>query len=70
MKTRDGGFFSFLLSANITAKTPQILPHPHSKTFSPYLISIPDQWKLNNLTIGFVGESLRSKAGKMPALLY
>jgi hypothetical protein len=28
------------------------------------------EWKLNNLTIGFFGVPLRSKAGKMPALLY
>ena len=28
------------------------------------------EWKLNNLTIWFVGDHLRAKAGKMPALLY
>ena len=40
MKTRKGGFFSFLISPNITAKNPQIFPLPHSKIFSPYLIFI------------------------------
>jgi hypothetical protein len=28
------------------------------------------EWQLNNLSILFVGEPLRAKAGKMPALLY
>jgi hypothetical protein len=34
------------------------------------VIFIAKEEKLNNLSLWFVGETLRAKAGKMPALLY
>ena len=59
--------YPLILAVDPDKPTDKILTVDEKQINRQWLIK---EWKLNNLSIGFVGASLRSKAGKMPAQMY